>query len=424
MNIPHAVYFVARFGARRPRGYVFGAYRKMGMMSDNSDEFYRIQKLPPYVFAVINEMRAKARAAQIDVIDLGMGNPDGKTPRVVVDKLVEAARSSRNHRYSQSRGIPKLREQITKRYRANYGVTLDSDKEAIVTIGAKDALAHLLFATIGPGDAVVSPNPAYPIHQYGVIMAEGHACMLPMPDAASFLNRLEDLYRTSTRRPKMVLISFPHNPTTTCVDLDFFREIIRLAQHHGTMVVHDFAYADLCFDGYKAPSILQVEGAKEVAVEIFSMSKSYNMAGWRVGYCLGNAKMIAALARIKSYLDYGVFQPIQIASIIALRECEEDTRKICAVYQKRRDILVNGLERAGWPVVPPRGSMFVWAPLPERHRGLGSLEFSKLLLEKALVAVSPGIGFGPLGEGHVRFALVENEQRIRQATRTIGQFLK
>ena len=396
----------------------------MGMMSDNSDEFYRIQKLPPYVFAVINEMRAKARAAQIDVIDLGMGNPDGKTPRVVVDKLVEAARSSRNHRYSQSRGIPKLREQITKRYRANYGVTLDSDKEAIVTIGAKDALAHLLFATIGPGDAVVSPNPAYPIHQYGVIMAEGHACMLPMPDAASFLNRLEDLYRTSTRRPKMVLISFPHNPTTTCVDLDFFREVIRLAQHHGTMVVHDFAYADLCFGGYKAPSILQVEGAKEVAVEIFSMSKSYNMAGWRVGYCLGNAKMIAALARIKSYLDYGVFQPIQIASIIALRECEEDTCKICAVYQKRRDILVNGLERAGWPVVPPRGSMFVWAPLPERHRGLGSLEFSKLLLEKALVAVSPGIGFGPLGEGHVRFALVENEQRIRQATRTIGQFLK
>ena len=424
MNIPHVVYSVARFAARRPRGYVFGAYRKMGMMSDNSEEFYRIQKLPPYVFAVINEMRASARAAQIDVIDLGMGNPDGKTPRVVVDKLVEAARSSRNHRYSQSRGIPKLREQITKRYQANYGVTLDSDKEAIVTIGAKDALAHLLFATIGPGDAVVSPNPAYPIHQYGVIMAEGHACMLPMPDAASFLNRLEDLYRTSTRRPKMVLISFPHNPTTTCVDIEFFREIIRLAQHHGTMVVHDFAYADLCFDGYKAPSILQVEGAKEVAVEIFSMSKSYNMAGWRVGYCLGNAKMIAALARIKSYLDYGVFQPIQIASIIALRECEEDTRKICAVYQKRRDILVSGLQRAGWPVEPPRGSMFVWAPLPERHRRLGSLEFSKLLLEKALVAVSPGIGFGPLGEGHVRFALVENEQRIRQATRTIGQFLK
>jgi alanine-synthesizing transaminase len=393
-------------------------------MPENTDEFYRIQKLPPYVFAVINEMRAKARAAQIDVIDLGMGNPDGATPRAIVSKLVEAARNQKNHRYSQSRGIPKLRDEITKRYSANYGVALDPEKEAIVTIGAKDALAHLLFATIGPGDAVVSPNPAYPIHQYGVIMAEGHACMLPMPDAATFLNRLEDLFHTSTRKPKMVLISFPHNPTTTCVDLDFFREVIRLARQHGTMIVHDFAYADLCFDGYKAPSILQVEGAKEVAVEIFSMSKSYNMAGWRVGFCLGNAKMIAALARIKSYLDYGVFQPIQIASIIALRECEEDTHKICAMYQKRRDVLVTGLRRAGWPVEPPRGSMFLWAPLPERFRAMGSLEFSKLLLEKALVAVSPGIGFGPMGEGHVRFALVENEHRIKQATRAIGQFLK
>jgi len=393
-------------------------------MTENTDEFYRIQKLPPYVFAVINEMRAKARAQQIDVIDLGMGNPDGATPRPIVNKLIEAARTARNHRYSQSRGIPRLREEITRRYRANYGVDLDADREAIVTIGAKDALAHLLFATIGPGDAVVSPNPAYPIHQYGVIMAEGHACMLPMPDAATFLQRLQDLYRTSTRKPKMVLISFPHNPTTTCVDLEFFREIIELARQHGTMVVHDFAYADLCFDGYKAPSILQVEGAKEVAVEIFSLSKSYNMAGWRVGFCLGNPKMIAALARIKSYLDYGVFQPIQIASIIALRECEEDTRKICATYEKRRDVLVTGLRRAGWPVDPPKGSMFLWAPLPERFRPLGSLEFSKLLLEKARVAVSPGIGFGPMGEGHVRFALVENDHRIRQATRSIGQFLK
>jgi len=393
-------------------------------MSSNSDEFYRIQKLPPYVFAVINEMRAKSRAAQIDVIDLGMGNPDGATPRVIVNKLVEASRNARNHRYSQSRGIPRLRDEITRRYKANYDVDLDPDKEAIVTIGAKDALAHLLFAVVGPGDAVVSPNPAYPIHQYGVIMAEGHACMLPMPDAASFLNRLEDLYRNSTRKPKMVLISFPHNPTTTCVDLDFFKEVVRLAREHDTMIIHDFAYADLGFDGYKPPSILQVEGAKEVAVEIFSMSKSYNMAGWRVGFCVGNAKMIGALARIKSYLDYGVFQPIQIASIIALRECEEDTRKICAMYQKRRDVLIGGLKRAGWPVEKPRGSMFVWAPLPERYRELGSLEFSKLLLEKAQVAVSPGIGFGPLGEGHVRFALVENDQRIRQATRSIGQFLK
>ncbi len=393
-------------------------------MPDSSDEFYRIQKLPPYVFAVINEMRAKARAAQIDVIDLGMGNPDGATPRVIVNKMIEATRNARNHRYSQSRGIPKLREEITRRYLANYGVELDPDKEAIVTIGAKDALAHLLFATVGPGDVVVSPNPAYPIHQYGVLMAEGHACMLPMPDAATFLERLKELYRNNSKKPKLLLISFPHNPTTTCVDLDFFREIVALAREHGTLIVHDFAYADLGFDGYQPPSILQVEGAKDVAVEIFSLSKSYNMAGWRVGFCLGNQKMIAALARIKSYLDYGVFQPIQIASIIALRECEEDTKKICAIYQKRRDVLVTGLKRAGWPVEKPRGSMFLWAPLPEKYRAAGSLEFCKLLLEKAQVAVSPGIGFGPLGEGHVRFALVENEQRIRQATRAIGQFFK
>lgn len=390
----------------------------------SSDDFYRIQKLPPYVFAVINEMRAKARAAQIDVIDLGMGNPDGATPRAVVSKLVEAARNPRNHRYSQSRGIPKLREAICARYRTNYGVELDSEREAIVTIGAKDALAHLLFAVIGPGDAVVSPNPAYPIHQYGVLMAEGHACMLPMPNAHEFLDRLRDLLQNSTKKPKVLLLSFPHNPTTTCVDLDYMKELVTLAHQHGVMIIHDFAYADLGFDGYKAPSILQVEGAKDVAVEIFSLSKSYNMAGWRVGFCVGNSKMIAALARIKSYLDYGVFQPIQIASIIALRECEEDTHKICAMYQKRRDVLVSGLKRAGWWVEAPRGSMFLWAPIPEPYREMGSLEFAKLLLEKAQVAVSPGIGFGPMGEGFVRFALIENEHRLRQATRSIGQFLK
>jgi alanine-synthesizing transaminase len=393
-------------------------------MDSAGHEFYRIGKLPPYVFAVLNEMKAKARAAQLDIVDFGMGNPDGSTPRPVVSKLVEAARNPRNHRYSASRGIPKLREEIVKHYHSKYGVTLDSDKEAIVTIGAKDALAHLLFAVIGPGDAVVSPNPCYPIHQYGVIMAEGHACMLPMPDPASFLNGLENLYRTSSRHPRMILISFPHNPTTQCVDRDFFREIIRLAAHHGTMVVHDFAYADIGFDGYQAPSILEIEGAKEVAVEIFSMSKSYNMAGWRVGFCVGNTRMIGALARIKSYLDYGVFQPVQIASIIALRECGEDTRKICATYQKRRDVLIDGLDRAGWPVEKPRGSMFVWAPLPERYRALGSLEFSKMLLEQALVAVSPGIGFGPLGEGHVRFALIENPHRTRQATAAIKRLLQ
>ena len=395
----------------------------IGGMS-STDEFYRISKLPPYVFAVVNEMKAKLRAAQHDVVDLGMGNPDGATPRPIVSKLIEAARDPRNHRYSMSRGIPKLRLEITRRYKRNYDVDLDPETEAIVTIGAKDSLAHLLFAVIGPGDEVVSPNPAYPIHQYGVIMAEGHACMLPMPDPATFLSGLEDLYRKTARKPKLLLISFPHNPTTHTVDLNFFREVVSLARHHGTMIVHDFAYADLCFDGYRAPSILQVPGAKEVAVEIFSMSKSYNMAGWRVGFCLGNQKMIAALARIKSYLDYGVFQPIQIASIIALRECEEDTHKICEVYRKRRDVLVEGLNRAGWPVEPPRGSMFLWAKIPERFQHLTSLEFSKLMLENALVAVSPGIGFGPLGEGHVRFALIENNHRTRQATRAIKQFLK
>jgi len=389
-----------------------------------TDEFYRIQKLPPYVFAVINEMKAKARAAQMDVVDLGMGNPDGATPQVVVDKLIEAARNPRNHRYSMSRGIPHLRQEIVKRYKRMHNVDLDPEKEAIVTMGAKDALAHLLFAVVGPGDVVAAPNPAYPIHQYGVIMSEGYPHMLPMPDAATFLERLKELYRESLKPPKMLLISFPHNPTTTCVDLAFLTEIVELARRHGTLIVHDFAYSDLGFDGYVPPSILQVPGAKEVAVEIFSMSKSYDMAGWRVGYCLGNARLIAALARIKSYLDYGVFQPIQIASIVALRECDEDTNRIRATYQKRRDVLVEGLCRAGWPVESPQGTMFLWAPLPERYRGIGSLEFSKLLTEKALVGVSPGIGFGPMGEGHIRFALVENEHRIRQATRSIGQFLR
>jgi len=389
----------------------------------SQDDFYRIQKLPPYVFAVINEMKAKARAAKLDVVDLGMGNPDGPTPDKVVEKLVEASRNPRNHRYSLSKGIPHLRQEIVKRYAKNYDVQLNPDTEAIVTMGAKDALAHLLFAIVGPGDIVASPNPAYPIHQYGVIMSEGHACTLPMPNPETFLNALEDLY-ASGRSPRIILISFPHNPTTTCVDLEFMKQIVELARKHGTYIIHDFAYADLGFDGYRPPSILQVEGAKDLAVEIFSMSKSYNMAGWRVGYCLGNAKLIAALARIKSYLDYGVFQPIQIASIIALRECEEDTKKICAIYQRRRDVLVEGLCRAGWPVESPKGTMFLWAALPEQFRAMGSLEFAKLLMEKALVAVSPGTGFGPLGEGHVRFSLIENEHRTRQAARNIGQLLR
>jgi alanine-synthesizing transaminase len=386
-------------------------------------EFYRIAKLPPYVFAVINEMKAKARAAGLDVVDLGMGNPDGATPRPIVSKLCEAARNPRNHRYSASKGIPRLRQEIVARYKKNYGVDLDPETEAIVTIGAKDALAHLLFAVIGPGDTVVAPNPAYPIHQWGVIMAEGNSCALPMPDPATFLNHLEDVYRKSSKPPRMVLVSFPHNPTTQTVEIDFFKDLVRMAAHHGTMLLHDFAYADLGFDGHTPPSLLQVDGAKEIGVEVYTMSKSYNMAGWRVGFCLGNKRMIHALARIKSYLDYGVFQPIQIAAIIGLRECEEDVARIREVYRKRRDVLVEGLCRAGWPVQAPRGTMFLWAPLPERYRGMGSLEFAKLLMEKALVAVSPGVGFGQYGEGHVRFALIENPHRTRQATASIKRML-
>jgi len=362
-------------------------------MPSRSEEYYRIRKLPPYVFAVVNEMKARLRAQQLDVVDFGMGNPDGATPPAIVDKLIQAAQNPRNHRYSLSRGIPNLRLEITKRYKKSYGVDLDPETEAIVTIGAKDALAHLLFAVIGPGDDVVSPNPAYPIHQYGVIMAEGHASMVEMPDPDTFLDNLEHLYKISLAPPRMILISFPHNPTTQCVDLGFFREVVRLASHHGSMVVHDFAYADIAFDGYTPPSMLQVEGAKEVGVEIFSLSKSYNMAGWRVGFCLGNPRMIAALG-------------------------------IRDVYRKRRDVLVSGLNAAGWPVTPPKGTMFVWAPIPERFRALGSLEFAKLLLKEALTAVSPGIGFGPMGEGYVRFALIENEHRTRQAIRSIKQLLK
>jgi alanine-synthesizing transaminase len=389
-----------------------------------SDEFYRINKLPPYVFAVINELKAKARAAGEDIVDMGMGNPDGATPQPVVDKLVEAARNPRNHRYSLSRGIPHLRDAIVARYRKQYGVSLNPDTEAIVTIGAKDALAHLLFAIIGPGDVVVSPNPAYPIHQYGVIMADGEACKLPMPDAATFLDGLRTLYRTSVKTPKVILISFPHNPTTVCVDLDFMKEIVALAREYGSYVIHDFAYAELGFDGYRPPSILQVEGAADHCIEIYSMTKSYNMAGWRVGFCLGNAKLIAALARIKSYLDYGIFQPIQIASIIALRECDDAPARICSIYQNRRDVLCEGLNRAGWPVVPPKASMFVWARIPEIFDGMPSLEFAKLLMREARVAVSPGIGFGPMGEGHVRFSLIENNHRTRQAVKSIQHFLQ
>lgn len=388
-----------------------------------SEDFYRIKKLPPYVFAVINDLRDKARAAGTDIIDLGMGNPDGATPERVVETLIKEARNPLNHRYSMSRGIPALREAIVARYRKQYGVKLDSESEAIVTIGAKDALAHLLFAIIGPGDAVVSPNPAYPIHQYGVILADGEAVTLPMPDAATFLEALKDFYRKAAKAPKVILISFPHNPTTTCVDLHFMQEVVELARRHGSYIIHDFAYAELGFDGYRAPSIFEVEGAVDYAVEIYSMTKTYNMAGWRVGYCLGNRKLIAALTRIKSYLDYGTFQPIQIAATTALRECDDAPGEICAVYQARRDVLVRGLHEAGWQVDPPKATMFLWAAIPEPFAEMGSLEFAKLLMREAHVAVSPGMGFGPMGEGFVRFSLIESDDRMREATRNIGRLL-
>ncbi len=390
----------------------------------SGEDFYRIKKLPPYVFAIVNELRDAARAAGEDIIDMGMGNPDGATPSRVVEKLIEEAKNPLNHRYSMSRGIPALRGAIVAHYAKKYGVKLNSDTEAIVTIGAKDALAHLMFATIGPGDVVVSPNPAYPIHQYGVIMAEGQAHMLPMPDAETFLRGLKDLYRTAAVKPKFILISFPHNPTTISVDLPFMREIVELARQHGSYVIHDFAYAELGFDGYRPPSIFEVEGAKDCAVEIYSMTKTYNMAGWRVGFCLGNQKLISALTRIKSYLDYGTFQPIQIAATTALLECDEAPGEIRAIYQERRDVLIESLKAAGWNVPAPKATMFVWAAIPEPFAALGSLEFTKLLLKEAGVALSPGIGFGPMGEGFVRFSLIEDIPRTKEAVRRIGDFLR
>ena len=394
----------------------------MGIFDD--EPFHRIAQLPKYVFAEINSMRAKARRAGLDVIDLGMGNPNGATPQPVVDKLTEAAQDKRNHRYSLSKGIPRLREEICKRYKAKFGVSLDYETEAIATMGSKDALAHLTFAAIGPGDGVVMPDPSYPIHQWGVVMAEGRQIAIPMPSPEEFLSRVHDLFAKPGRKPTMILTSFPHNPTTQCVDRSFFEALVSLAHKHGTMLVHDFAYADIVFDGYRAPSLMQVPGAKEVGVEIFSMSKGYSMPGWRVGFCVGNPKMIHALARIKSYLDYGMFQPIQIAAIIALRHCEAATGENAAMYQRRRDALIDGLGQGGWNIPPPKATMFVWAKIPERYSWSGSLEFSKLLLHRALVAVSPGVGFGPAGDDSVRFALVENVQRIRQATRGIRRLFR
>jgi len=381
------------------------------------DEFYRIKRLPPYVFAIVNDLKTKARARGEDIIDLGMGNPDQATPKHIVAKLVEAAQNPRNHRYSASRGITRLRVAITKWYRDRYGVELDPESEAIVTIGAKEGLAHLALAVLQPGDGALVPNPTYPIHSYSVVIADGDLRSVPLVPGEDFFARLQETARLSWPKAKLLILSFPHNPTTMCVDRPFFEKVVAFAQEHRLMVVHDFAYADFTFDGYRAPSFLEVPGAKEVGVELFSTSKSYNMPGWRLGFVCGNRQMIHALARIKSYLDYGVFQPIQIAGIIALEGEQSVVADIVEVHRRRRDVLVDGLNKQGWSVPKPKGTMFVWAPIPDPFRAMGSLEFAKLLIQDAKVAVSPGIGFGEYGEGYVRFALVENEQRIRQALR-------
>ncbi len=386
-------------------------------------EFLRIKRLPPYVFAVVNELKYEARRRGEDIIDLGMGNPDLPTPKHIVDKLIEAVQNPKNHRYSASKGIPKLREAIANWYKRRYDVDIDPETEAIVTIGAKEALAHLTLAVIRPGDVALVPTPTYPIHTYCSIIAGGDIRTVPLSPEEDFFENMMRAVKQTWPVPEILILSFPHNPTTTVVDIEFFQKVVDFAKEHNILVIHDFAYADLTFDGYVAPSIMQVPGAKDVAVEIFSMSKSYSMAGWRVGFVVGNAKVIAALAKLKSYYDYGIFQPIQIASIIALNGPQDCVKEIVNTYKKRRDVLCNGLNRMGWKVQKPKGTMFVWAEIPEEYKHMGSLEFSLFLLREAKVAVSPGIGFGYNGDNYVRFALVENEHRIRQALRGIKKAL-
>jgi len=387
-------------------------------------EFQRINRLPPYVFNIVNELKAKARAAGEDIIDFGMGNPDQPTPQHIVDKLIEAVQRPDTHRYSVSKGIPRLRKAICDWYKTRYDVDLDPETEAIVTIGSKEGLAHLALATLGPGDVVLVPNPAYPIHPYGVVIAGADLRHVPMVPGGDFFEELQKAIVDSWPKPKMLILNFPGNPTTECVELDFFEKIIAVAKEHNIWVVQDIAYADIVFDGYKAPSILQVEGAKDIAVEFFSMSKSYNMPGWRVGFMCGNKELVSALARIKSYLDYGTFAPIQIAAIAALEGPQECVAEIAEMYRKRRDVLCEGLNAAGWPVEKPKATMFVWAKIPDAYLEKGSLEFSKKLLLEAKVAVAPGVGFGQYGDDHVRFGLIENEHRTRQAVRGIRLMMK
>ena len=393
-------------------------------IEDPVHEFPRIKRLPAYVFNITGELKAAARRRGEDIIDFGMGNPDGATPQHIVDKMIEAARRPETHRYSLSKGVPRLRRAICTWYAQRYGVSLNPDTEAIVTIGSKEGIAHLCLATLDQGDTVLVPNPSYPIHIYGPVIAGSSIRSVPIHDATAFLAELETAIPLMVPRPKMLILNFPANPTTECVDLSFFERVVALCRQHGIFIVHDLAYADIVFDGYRAPSILEVPGAKDIAVEFFTLSKSYNMPGWRVGFMVGNPELVSALARLKSYVDYGTFTPIQVAAIIALEGPQECVTEIRDSYQRRRDCLVTGLSKAGWDVTMPKATMFVWAPIPEPYRSMGSLEFSTHLLKEAKVAVSPGIGFGEYGDGHVRFALIENEERTRQALRGIRQMLQ
>lgn len=380
-------------------------------------EFPRIKRLPPYLFATLDKLKMEARRAGEDIIDFGMGNPDHASPPHVVEKLIEAAGKTQNHRYSTSRGIFKLRLAICDWYKRRFGVELDPDAEAVVTIGSKEGLAHLALAMLGPGEVAICPSPSYPIHHYSIIIANADLRVVPLRQEEDFFASLQETVRQCWPRPKMLLLSFPHNPTTAVVDLDFFTRVVDFAKENNLFVVHDFAYADLSFDGYQPPSFLQVPGAREVGVEFFTLSKSYDMPGWRVGFVCGNQEALAALARLKSYFDYGIFQPVQIAAIHALNGPQDYVEQVRQRYRKRRDVLIDGLERVGWRIPKPKGTMFVWAEIPEPFRAMGSMEFAKFLLTEAKVSVSPGIGFGPYGEGFVRFALIENEHRTRQAIR-------
>lgn len=387
------------------------------------EEFHRIQRLPPYIFSITDALKKEARARGEDIVDFGMGNPDQATPSHIVDKLIETAQRGDTHRYSQSKGIPRLRRAICDWYQKRYGVDLNPETEAIVTLGSKEGIAHLAMAILGPGDSVLVPNPSYPVHPYGFVIAGADVRHVPLTAETDFFSELENAILNTWPKPKVLVLNFPANPTAHCVDLEFFERVVEIALRYGIWIVQDLAYADLVYDGYTAPSILQVDRAKEIAVEFFTMSKSYNMPGWRVGFCVGNEELIGALARIKSYLDYGTFTPIQVAAIAALEGSQDCVAEIRQTYQRRRDVLCEGLMAAGWPVVVPKATMFVWARIPEKFLHMGSLEFSKLLIKEAHVAVSPGVGFGQYGDDHVRFALIENEHRIRQAVRGIKKVL-